>query len=185
MLKAYKIKNFLNYYITDNGIVYSRNDHNNGRIKKLTPAFGRNDYLHVTLIEKGRRFTKKLHRLVAETFIPNPENKPQVNHKNGIRTDNRVENLEWVTSSENNLHSFRILKRKPTCFWKGKFGKENYTAKMVLQLKDKQIINKFYGAREAERKTGISAGNIRRVCCGKGKSAGGYQWKYEDAYGSK
>lgn len=64
-----------------------------------------------------------IHRLVANAFIPNPENKPEVNHINGNKKDNRAENLEWVTKSENGLHSFRVLGRKPSCNNKGKASK--------------------------------------------------------------
>lgn len=91
------------YSITKDGKVWSRK--NKIFLKTETTEKG---YLKVKLGEKHH----KIHRLVASAFIPNPENKPCVNHKNGVRDDNRVENLEWVDCKENNLHSYRALKRK-------------------------------------------------------------------------
>lgn len=73
-------------------------------------------YLQVTL-QKGSTYNNKhclVHRLIAEAFIPNPEKKAQINHKNGIKHDNRIENLEWVTASENSKHSWRIGLSKST-----------------------------------------------------------------------
>lgn len=84
-----------------------------GRI--LKPYKNIHGYLTVTIITTdGYQRNTLIHRLVASAFIPNPENKPCVNHMDGIRSNNNLENLEWVTHSENARHSFSVLGRKPT-----------------------------------------------------------------------
>lgn len=71
-------------------------------------------YSHILLSKNGQHKTRRIHRLVAETFLPKIKGKNDVNHINGNKNDNRVENLEWVTRRENNLHAYRVLKRKPS-----------------------------------------------------------------------
>lgn len=90
-------------------------------LKPTVSKSKRHAYPTVRLANYGKSKDFKVHRLLAMHFIPNPENKPFINHKNGIKTDNRIENLEWCTGSENTLHAYKTgLIRKTSGFkWKG------------------------------------------------------------------
>ena len=117
----------------------------------------------------------RVHRLVVEHFIGKIPYKMEVNHKNGIKSDNQVENLEIVTRLENARHSFRKLGRASGM--KGKFGKDCPNSKAVLQFSlDGKFIKKFYAMAEATRETGVSC--VSDACRGKRNTAGGYKWRY-------
>jgi hypothetical protein len=128
----------------------------------------------------------QIHRIVAQTFIPNPLNKEQVNHKNGIRNDNRVENLEWVTNTENQRHSFQVLGR--VSGRKGKpmtdkmraglkrYQKEHYED-LCRKVRCIELNRVFVGITNACKELGVSK-HISDCCKGKRERAGGYHWEY-------
>ena len=170
MTQILPIKNFPDYFVDNEGNVYSKKYHpiqNKHKIlKQLKPKKDKYGYLVVSMSKNQKHFSKTIHRLVAEAFIPNPENKPQVNHKNGIKTDNYVANLEWVSVQENAIHRVSVLKKLP----KGK---------KVLQIKNNIIIKEFSSATDAAQETKVCRAAITAACRGVNKSAAGYQWKYK------
>lgn len=177
MTRLLPIKDFNGYFVSDEGKIFSNVYHpiknKYKKYIKLKTEESNKGYLYLTLCKDKKHYQKSVHRLVAEAFIPNPDNKPEVNHKNGIKADNRVDNLEWVTGSENVKHRFNILNKH------NKKGKDNSCSKIVLQIKNDKIISVFYGTHEAERETGITRQSISACCKGKTKTAGGYEWNYK------
>lgn len=104
----------------------------------MRPNLTKANYYIIEFTANGRSSTFYIHRLVAQHFIPNPENKPQVNHKFGITTDNRWHQIEWSTESENNKHAYRVLGRRSTL--KDMIGSKNHESIEVAAVKDLAIL---------------------------------------------
>ena len=125
-----KINGFDKYEINEKGNIRNILINNKVYLKPWVGSKKPHNYLRVSLFKLGKQYKFLLHRLIALHFIPNPFNKPQVNHIDGNRQNNSLDNLEWVTNSENQKHSFAVTKT-----WKhnnpmnGKFGLDHNTSK--------------------------------------------------------
>ena len=149
-----------NYYISRQGNIYSLK-------QKLNPIITVYGYLVVSINNIQRR----IHRLVAQTFLPNPENKSQVNHKDGNKKNNHIDNLEWCSAGENIRHARQTGLNKSEGFG---------GSKKILQFDNfGNFIREYPSLSEASRLNNIPRGNISKVCSGKRNIAGNFQWKFK------
>lgn len=124
-----------------------------------------NGYQRVILFSDGKYKNMYIHRLLAEAFIPNPDNLPEVNHRNEIKTDNRLENLEYCDAKYNMNFGTRTQRAAKS------------KSKPVRCIETNII---YPSSKEVQRKLGFAQGNISNCCNGKIKSAYGYHWEYVD-----
>lgn len=152
------------YQVSNLGRVKSLNYGRTGK-EKVLKYEDNNGYLRVNLCKNCKVKHYRIHRLVAQAFIPNPDNLPVINHKNEIKTDNRVQNLEWCTSQYNSTYNNQHIKRgiklkkKRACYKNG-------------------ILIKVYDSGIDTEKDGFSLSHVSRCCQGKRNSHKGFQWKY-------
>lgn len=177
-----KIDNFPNYMISNLGRVKSLNYRGNTKKEVLLTPYKNNEgYLGLNLWNNGKCKHYTIHRLVAQAFISNPENKPFIDHINTIRNDNRVENLRWVTSKENRNNPLTLYKIRgdKSCHY-GKFGILNNNHRIILQYTEDGVFIKEWGSTmDIHRELGIDNSSISKCCRGKYKTAGGFIWRYK------
>lgn len=173
------------YQISNLGNVKSLTNRSNHKEERILKLNTNSKYYLVNLCKNTKRKTLLIHRLVAKAFIDNPNNLPQINHINGNKLDNRAVNLEWCTCRANIIHS---IKNGLKVTKKGKenpmYGRKNENANRSVKVSkydmNDNYIETYSSIREAGIKNNISEFTISNVCNGRGKSAGGYKWRYAD-----
>lgn len=171
------------YQVSNTGKVrklrFINNIVNKEKIFELSKKHNNHNYCIVVLYKNGKNKTRLLHRIVAETFIENPNNYREVNHKDGNKDNNFIDNLEWCTSSQNKIHAYKMGLKKPSSL--GLFGGNNPKAKSVnmIDKETNKIIKRFNSLIEARDFINVSSsGGIVNCCKGKLKTYKGYKWEY-------
>lgn len=171
------------YQISNKGRCFSQKSN-----KMLKPHKYPNGYLFYSFKIKGKQFTRLISRLVAKAWIPNQENKQQVDHINGDKTDNRVENLRWVTQSENMLNpitneklrnGLKNSEKSKMALRKATDAAANKNRKRVYMYSLNGELEKIYNSvTDAANECGCFAQNISACCNGKKKQIKGHKWYY-------
>ena len=149
-------------------------------MKELKKQSKRHGYLGVALLKNNKHYHKLIHRLVAQAFIPNPDNKPQVNHIDENKANNHVSNLEWTTAKENCNYGARNERVS-----KSKKGLNHPRARAVVGFKINDCEIKYYKYMRECEKDGFHHSTISECCKGKLKSYKGYKWYYADEFFNK
>lgn len=172
------------YQISNYSRIKSLEKYKCRNIKILKPYKNYNGRYDIKLYKNGKKKGFFVHRLVAEAFIPNPENKLEVNHIRPVTKeicDNRVCNLEWCTRSENSLWMVKCGNMYQPCL--GKIGKEHHSSKAVVQLDSKgEFIKIWENARQIDRELGISYKFVSRCCRHDCQTAHGFIFVFEEEY---
>jgi hypothetical protein len=176
----YEVSTFGRVRSCDRIITDTNNVQFNHKGRLLKAAANRDGYLQVALSRNNKLETFLVHRLVGLAFIPNPAEKYTVNHKDGVKSNCNVDNLEWATKSEQTIHALANNLRTMPNVWGGVTGSEHGAAKVVQQYdKHGNFITEFGSIVEASNHTGISASCITGVCKGRHKTSGGFIWKHK------
>jgi len=176
------LPNFEKYYLISNlGNVKGLNYKSKGVAKNLSLTRNRQGYVRIKLQVDKKPFVIFVHRLVALTYIPNVDNKKEVNHINGIKDDNRIENLEWVTPKENMKHAkdFGLLKNRVIDKSKIRRGYNLKSLwKPIIQIgSDGKVIKEFDSISIAAKELNLSSSKISAVCSGKRFKTGGFKFQ--------
>lgn len=160
------------YEVSDDGLVYSA-----VTLSMLKQQTHHSRYKTVALTRRdgsGQKTGFLIHRLVAQAFIPNPKALATVNHKNGMRDDNRLENLEWMSHAENHTHAYRELGRKPH------LATLRDSSRACACFKDGHIAGVFDQATLGAAHFGLRTRSVSRAALGERKTCGGLTWMYLD-----
>lgn len=173
-MKEKLIEDFPNYMIREDGTVLSSYKPKTGLVwdkwTALSNVLDSTGYFIVTVRHGGVKRNKSIHRLLCLAFKPNPNNYPHVNHINGIKTDNSLDNLEWCSAKHNSQHAVDLGLTEPAY---------EKTRKAILQLGlEGTLIAEHVSIHEAARATGVAYQNISKVVRGLRKTAGGFKWEY-------